>query len=325
MIRSILKWFSIVFVVLALLAGGLVANVVWFKPVTLNLFFERTFFRFALNSPQTLTSAGILDGLPFNVHQGRLDEVSVAHTEGLGQFAEDSLNTLRRFNRERYEGQQALSYDIFEWFLANQVDGNRWTWHQYPLHQMSGIHTQLPIFMSRAHPIRNKRDVDFYLQRLAGFPAAFAGTVERLRESERRGVIAPRFSIETTLASMRDFVGQPVSDNVLYTSLMERVEAIEHFPDERRASLSDELTETILNSVYPAFETLIAHKESQLARADSYDGVWRLPDGDEYYAWVARSQTTTDLTPAEIHDLGLVEVERIQAEMDDILCGQVYC
>ncbi len=81
MIRSILKWFSIVVVVLALLAGALVANVLWFKPVTLNLFFERTFMRFALDSPQTLTMVGVLDGLPIKFYQGKLDEVSVAQTE----------------------------------------------------------------------------------------------------------------------------------------------------------------------------------------------------------------------------------------------------
>ena len=325
MIRRTLKWFSITVVALALLAGALVANVVWFKPVTLNLFFERTFMRFALNSPQTLTMVGVLDALPFNFYQGRLDEVSVARTEQLEQFVEDSLATLRRYDRERYQGQQALSYDILEWFLATQVEGRRWTWHEYPLHQMFGIHTSLPNFMTQMHPVRNERDVDFYLQRLTGFPAAFAGMVERLEESERRGIIAPRFSVESTLSNMRSFIDQPVTENPLYVELLERVDAIEGFPAERRSRLPDELAETISRYVYPAYETLIAHQESLLERTHSNDGVWRLPDGDEYYAWAARMHTTTDYTPAEIHAMGLAEVERIGAEMDEILCGQGYC
>ena len=325
MIRSILKWFSIVFVVLALLAGALVANVVWFKPVTLNLFFERTFMRFALDSPQTLTSVGILESLPIKFYQGKLDEVSVARTEQLRQFAEDSLITLRRYNRDRYEGQQALSYDILEWYLASEAEGGRWEWHAYPLHQMFGIHTTLPNFMIQEHPVRNERDVDFYLQRLSGFPAAFEGMVELLEESERRGIIAPRFSIESTLASMRGFIDQPVSENPLYVELLERVDAIEGFPAERRSSLPEQLAETISNYVYPAYQTLIAHQESLLERAHSNDGVWRLPDGDEYYAWRVRSHTTTDYSPAEIHAMGVAEVARIDAEMDEILCGQGYC
>ncbi len=326
MIRSILKWFSIVVVVLALLAGALVANVLWFKPVTLNLFFERTFMRFALDSPQTLTMVGVLDGLPIKFYQGKLDEVSVAQTERLGQFVEDSLATLRRYDRERYEGQQALSYDILEWYLTNEVErGRRWAWHYFPLQQMYGVDSSLPRFMTQMHPIRNERDVDFYLQRLSAFPAAFSGTVERLQESERRGVLAPRFSVEMTLASMREFIAQPVTENPLYVELLNRVDAIENFPAQRRERLPDELAESIKTYVYPAYETLIAYQEGLLDRAHSNDGVWRLPEGDAYYAWQVRSHTTTDYSPAEIHAMGRAEVARIEAEMDEILCSEGYC
>ncbi len=325
MIKRVFKWLSLGAAALILLAGALLVNVVWFKPVTLNLFFERTFLQFGLNSPQALTMIGILDPLPVKFYQGELDEVSVARVESLNQWVDDSLTTLRRYDRGRYDGQKALSYDIFEWFLAEQVEGRRWTWHSFPVHQMFGIHTSLPNFMLQLHPIRNERDVDFYLQRLAGFPAAFAGTVELLEESERRGVVAPRFAIEKPLQSMEEFIAQPVTDNPLYVELLARVDALDDFPAARRARLPGELAEAISRHVYPAYETLIAYQSALLSRTHSNDGVWRLPDGEAYYAWAARWHTTTDYSPAQIHAIGLAEVARIEGEMDEILCAEGYC
>ncbi|MCA1778384.1 MAG: DUF885 family protein, partial [Xanthomonadaceae bacterium] len=180
MVRKILKWGSYSALFALLLAVALVANIMWFKPVTLNLFFERTFLQFGLDSPQALTMIGILDGLPVKFYQGKLDEVSVERSEEINQWLEDSLKTLHRYDRADYEGQKALSYDIFEWFLQKQVDGQRWAWHGFPVNQMFGIHTSLPDFMLQMHPIRDERDVDFYLQRLSQFPDAFGGTVDVL-------------------------------------------------------------------------------------------------------------------------------------------------
>lgn len=325
MVRRTFKWLAIGFLALILLAGALVVNVIWFKPVTLNLYFERTFLQFGLDSPQALTMLGILDALPVKFYQGKLDEVSVARTESLNEWMSDSLAMLHRYDRGRYEGQKALSYDIFDWFLSRQVEGASWTWHNYPVHQMFGIHTGLPNFMLQLHPIRNEHDVDFYLERLGRFPDAFGGTVEVLREHERRGVVAPRFAVEKTLESMRDFIDQPVTENPLYVELLAKVDELEDFSEQRRARLPEELASVIGDSVYPAFETLIAYQDTLLVSATSNDGVWRLPDGDAYYAWAARWHTTTDYTPDQIHQIGLAEVERIESEMDAILCRQGFC
>ena len=72
----------------------------------------------------------------------------------------------------------------------------------------------------------------------------------------------------------------------------------------------------------PAYRKLIAFFEGQLSRSTTDDGVWKLPDGDAYYAYRLRSETTTRMTPQEVHDLGLSEVARIEAEMTAILAAQ---
>ena len=325
MIKRILKWLGIAGLVAFILASALAVNVIWFKPVSLNLFFERTFLQFGLRSPQALTVIGIFDRLPVKFYQGRLDEVSVARTEEMNQWVRDSLGTLRRYDRDRYDGQKGLSYDIFEWFLEAQVEGQQWTWHSYPVNQMFGIHTMLPDFMLQLHPIRNERDVGFYLERLEQFPDAFGGTVEVLHERERRGIQPPRFAVEKPLESMREFIDRPATENPLYVELLEKVDALADFPAARRERLPAELALVIEDRVYPAYRMLIDYYDSLLPDAVSNDGVWRLPDGDEYYAWTVAWHTTTDYSPGEIHQIGLREVARIEAEMDASLCAEGYC
>lgn len=325
MIKRILKWFGLGLAAVVILAAALAVNVIWFKPVTINLFFERAFLEFGLRSPQVLTMIGIFDRLPVKFYQGKLDEVSVARTEEMNRWVEDNHKTLRRYNRQRLDGQKALSYDIFDWFLDNQVQGHRWTWHSFPVNQMFGIHSNLPDFMLQLHPVREERDVDFYLSRLAQFPDAFGGTVEILRERERRGVLPPRFAVEKSLEAMREFIAVPPADNPLVVEMLARVDDLDDFPAPRRAGLEAELTSAVAEHVYPAYAQLIAWQESILPVATSNEGVWRLPDGDEYYAWTVRAHTTTGYTPAEIHAMGLAEVARIEAEMDAILCGAGRC
>ncbi|MDT8410227.1 MAG: DUF885 domain-containing protein [Wenzhouxiangellaceae bacterium] len=325
MIRKILKWTGYSALVAFLLVSAFAINVIWFKPVTLNLFFERTFLQFGLNSPQALTMIGILDGFPIKFYQGKLDEVSVARVEEMNDWVGDSLETLHRYDREDYEGQKALSYDIFEWFLEKQVEGERWTWHGFPVNQMFGIHTSLPNFMLQMHPVKNERDVDFYLERLTQFPDAFGGMVDVLYEHDRHGVVPPRFAVEKPLAAMRAFIDQAPNENPLHVELLKKVDAIDDFPAGRREQLPAELSAAIEAHVYPAYATLIDYYESLLNDAKSNDGVWRLPDGDEYYAYQVGLHTTTDFSPEQVHQIGLSEVNRIESEMDAILCRQGYC
>ncbi len=325
MIRRILKWFALSGGVLIGLLGLFVVHTLWFKPVTLNLFLDREVLRLVTQSPQALTMIGVFDRLPVKFYQGKLDEISVARSMQVQQRLQQTRATLQRYDRARYDGQKALSYDIVDWALGHFADGERFAWHGFPVHQMSGIHTGLPNFMLELHPVRNARDIDFYLARLEQFPQAFSGTIELLRRHQQAGVIPPRFAVEKVLESMREFIDQPIEANPLHQRLLEKVDALDTFPAARRALLPQQLTAAIANHVYPAYREMIEYFEQLLPLADSNDGVWRLPDGDAYYAWQVRWHTTTDFSPAEIHAIGVSEVARVEAEMDLILCAEGWC
>jgi uncharacterized protein (DUF885 family) len=168
---------------------------------------------------------------------------------------------------------------------------------------------------------RHDRSALDYLARLAEFPRKFDQLIENLKLREAKGVIPPQFTVEKVLAQMRGFVAKPSQENTLYTRFRDKLDRI---PAARmdagtRERLLAQVDEAIRGSVQPAYRSLIGYMESLLPKAQGNHGAWHLPDGDAYYAWRVRQHTTTDMSPKELHELGLTEVARIGAEMAAIL------
>ena len=291
---------------------------------SLHGFFDRVAREQRASSPQAM-SAALLGTPDEERYLGGLDIPSVAATEAGLAMARRHRAELSGFDRESLDASDALSYDILAWQLDQRISGAAFQWHDFPVNQLMAIHNLLPGFMTAQHPLRNDRDVDFYLQRLGQFPAAFDGTIEVVAHRAERGLLPPRFALEKTIRDSRAFIDGPAADNPLVTELVARADRTGVLSAERRQGLETELAAAVERHVFPAYQALIDYLETLLPAATSNDGVWRMPQGEAFYRWVLRGHTTTDLGPEEIHQLGLSEVQRIEAEMDEILCGEGYC
>jgi uncharacterized protein (DUF885 family) len=130
--------------------------------------------------------------------------------------------------------------------------------------------------------------------------------------------------VEKVLAEMRAFVAAPPKANLLYTSFAEKLGKLpaDVIDPATCAALLAQAETAIGGHVYGAYGRWIAAYEALQAKTTGNDGVWSMPDGAAYYAWSARMHTSTDMTPAQIHQLGLEEVARIEAEMDAILAAE---
>ncbi|MFU8833003.1 MAG: DUF885 domain-containing protein [Wenzhouxiangella sp.] len=253
---------------------------------------------------------------------GRLDIPSVERSQAELTLAQQHRAQLAEFEDAELTAQNALSRDIMIWQLDQQIGGAEFAFHDFPVNQLMAIHNLLPGFMTAQHPLRNDLDVDFYIQRLSQFPDVFAGTVDVVAYRAERGLLPPRFAIEKTIRDSLAFIEGAAETNPLVTELGARAGVLS---PERRAGLEAELSVAVREYVVPAYGHLVSYLESLLDQAESNDGVWRMPDGDAFYRWVLRGHTTTELGPTEIHQLGLDEVERIENEMDRILCAEGYC
>jgi uncharacterized protein (DUF885 family) len=305
-------------------AGAFIVPTVWLKPWTIDHFYARTFGRFALRHPLLLTQLGLLDGTPFDGYNGALDDLSVEAQRKEARWAEHELATLRSFDRSRMGGDQRLSAEVLDWFMADQKEGNRFLFYDYPVNQLFGVQSTLPSFMIGTHPLVRPRDADHYIQRVSRFGVAMDQIVEGLKLREKMGVVPPRFVLVKVLTEMRGFTGTPPDRNPMYVHFQESLPKIKGLDETKRKALLERLETQIRTTVDPAYTRLIeecAHLES-VATTD--DGVWKLPHGDEYYAHCLRSHTTTSLSADSIHALGLREVARVQAEMREILAEHGY-
>ena len=321
--RKLLKWLVRLILVVVVVAGIAFVHVWYFKPYKIDWFYARVFGQFALQSPQMLSSMRILPPWA-DFYSSKLDDASPAHADRMAAMVKADLDMLHRYDRDGLDEEGKLSYDALEFFLADQVEGDRFRYHDFPVNQMFGVQSGQPNFMAQTHQVNNAADAENYISRLDQFPLNFSQVIEGLKLREDKGVIPPKFTVDKVLEQMNGFIGVPAEQNMLYTSFGEKLDKIDAnaMDTATREDLKARVKASIEASVYPAFRDLIAYFTTLQAKATQNQGAWSLPDGDAYYAWCVRSHTTTDMTPEQVHELGLAEVARISAEMDAILREQ---
>lgn len=310
--------------VLLCIAAGAVffLNAWYFKPWSINVFFEKVFIAQALKEPELLTQLRILEGLGLHGHNARVTDASPAHDQQVAAWLHASSDMQHRYDRADLKPSQKLSYDILDWFLKDSIEGERWQHHDYPVNQLTGAQSDLPDLMTTTQQVNNAVDARDYVARLNQFGVKFDGVLESLKLREAKGVLPPRFVVDKTLAQMQGFAGAKAEDNILYKSLETKLGAIKDLPAPQREQLLADAKQAIAQAVVPAYQRLIAYFQRLQGKVTENNGVWSLPQGDEYYAYQVRHHTTADLTPEQIHQLGLSEVARIGQEMDTILRDQ---
>ena len=316
----LVRWLLLVAFVLA---SALALHTVYGKPLRIGWFYERVFIEYAAGDPELLSSLGIVP--PWLDWFGDdLTDRSLAHEARMQAKLRDDIATLRRYDRAALDEGAQLSYDVLDYFLSIQAEGERFSRHNYPLNQLFGIQNNFPTFMATQHPLRSAGDAENYVARLGKVPVMADQVMEGLRAREAAGILPPTFVVEKVLAEMRAFTALPARQNILYTALAEKLGKLPAggLDDDDRAALLAQAEAAITGQVYPAYGQFIAYYGGLLAKTTGNHGVWALPDGAAFYAWSARQHTSTDMTPAQIHQLGLDEVARIELEMHAILVAQ---
>lgn len=187
-----------------------------------------------------------------------------------------------------------------------------WRNGPYVVAQNMGSYLDTPKFLEGDHPIKTAADADAYLARLAAWPKQLDGETARLKIDRGRGVIAPDFILDKTLAAMTLTRNEPPAQMVVVTALARKAAGI---PGDWAARAERIITSGVL----PALDRQIAELKVHRGRAKSDAGAWKLPQGDAYYAWALRAATTTQMTPDEVHADGLRQHADYHRQMDTIL------
>ena len=324
MFRRILKWTLRIVALLVIVLAIFLVNLIWFRPWSLNLFYEKVFAQVLFEEPELLSSLGLVERFGITGHNGKLGDASSAHQQRYFDRARKNLEDLHAYPLEKQNESQKLSTHILEWYISREIEGEKYQWHNYPVNQLFGVQNEFPSFMANTHRLLAPRDCEYYRQRLNAVGTKFDQLLESLKAREQKGILPPRFVVEKVLGEMNNFTAQPASENILATSFKTRVAKIDGMTDEQRAAFQKKIETAITDRVYPAYHKLIDYFTALLPKTTTDDGVWKLPDGDAFYAYALRKNTTTTLKPEEVHDLGLREVARIEGEMRTLLDANGY-
>ena len=189
----------------------------------------------------------------------------------------------------------------------------------YVVIQNVGAYIDTPQFLETDHPIENRSDAEAYLSRLAQFPRQLDGELERLRSARAQGVVPPSFLLDKALNQLGIAVQNARGDSSLVQSIEQRTK--EKGIEGRWGAQARQI---VTSDVVPALERQIEELKAERAVAKDIAGVWALPHGPEYYRWALKASTTTNLTPDEVHRLGLDQLKTLHARMDPILKSLGY-
>ncbi len=294
----------------------------WFYPVTVNNAVNKFTAEFAMETPELLTGLGMIDNTPLDFHSGKLSDYTKAQDDENIARLKRARAMMNRFDPEKLKGQDKLSWEISTWFLDDIIAQSEFEYSGYRVNQISGPTVDLPQFLTDAHVIKNEKSVKRYLSRINEFGRALRETKARVEDDRAHGVTPPDFIIAKAIVVMRTFIEGGAGKNPLVTTLPAKLDKIEGLSAEAKADYIAAATKAVNDDVIPGYQAMIALFE-ELAETATHDaGIWRLPDGDKIYAAALHSNTTTDMTADEIHDIGLSEVARIEQEMDAILVSQ---
>ena len=189
-----------------------------------------------------------------------------------------------------------------------------WRNAPYVVIQNVGAYIDTPQFLDTDHPIEDRNDAEAYLSRLSQYPAVLDGELGRMRSARAMGLVPPTFLIDKAIAQLGIAIANTQKGGTIVDSLVRRTRSknVTGNWDSRARKIAT-------GEVVPALQRQLDELEAERANATDIPGMWSRPHGDEYYRWALKASTTTSLSPDEVHQMGLDQLQELQGRMDPIL------
>jgi uncharacterized protein (DUF885 family) len=278
--------------------------------------------------PESATMLGIDNGTRAEL-KSKLTDRSAAGQQAIAGRVAQRVARLKAIDPKSLDDATRIDVDVTRTAHEIALEGfafpygdvallnSNWSWRNAPyvVAQNTGAFLEIPGLLDEQHTVNTLEDADAYLARLEAYAGQIDGETARLKSAAAIGVYAPNFLLDKTLAQLRVARAGDIALWPLVQALARRTKRMAGRIAENAATVA---REKIAPALDRQIEELVAHR----ARATSDAGVWKLPRGDEYYAWTLRAGTTTDMTPDEIHARGREELRELQSRMDGILRAQ---
>jgi uncharacterized protein (DUF885 family) len=287
-----------------------------------------------VDSPELATQAGVSEETAGGPYANRLDDRSTLALEARRSAAIRRYAELRALDTSRLSAEDAFTYAVLREQFGAAAEGAVFDYgdfsplggvRPYVLNQLDSAFLTLPSFLDERHPIANEADAEAYLARLRAVADAIDQETARARADAERGVRPPIFIIDRTLAQLQAVLDQPpiaqpyvviLQRKLDALALTERDEARRGAVVQRNLALLARAEAIVRDHVLPAHQRAAAFLRADRVNAGDAVSVARLPQGEAFYAAALQIETTTSLTPEQIHAIGIQRVSALTTQLD---------
>jgi len=263
-----------------------------------------------LNYPEFATFLGDPRG------QDRWSDQSEAITRQREKDDKTLLAALDNIDREALSATEQVNYDLLYNSQKRDIEGQQFPGEFMPLNQMSGVQQDIARMMTMTQP-KNAADYSNMIARLEKVPEVIDQTIAWMRKGMEAGITPPAITLRDVPQQIRNQLVDEADKSPMLGAFQKFPASVDSLQQE---SLKKQAAEAFSEKIAPAFEKLLAFVENEYIPAARDTIAMRdLPNGEAWYAYNVKQRTTTDLTPEQIHEIGLSEVKRIRAEMEDVI------
>ncbi|MGQ0836474.1 MAG: DUF885 domain-containing protein [Gammaproteobacteria bacterium] len=279
--------------------------------------------------PEFATSLAVSQEIAGGKYSDRLSDLSREGIDRKSKLTRDMRAELGRIDRAKLSSADAVTYDVVAAYLDHVIAGQKFGFGSYGLFspspyvvtQIDGAFARIPDFLDSQHQVKSAQDAADYVSRLRAYATMLDQETARIRADAAKGIVPPDFVIDGAVKQLKGFAATAPADTVLVQALKKKVAAAQ-LEAAKQKELVAGAEAAVKDLVLPAYQRQIAELQAIRPDATHDAGVWRLPNGAEYYAIALRNWNTTDLTPDQIHEMGLRLIEQLDKEMDAILDAQ---
>ena len=282
-------------------------------------YFEDFANRWVRMNPELATATRYFSGPEQDALERQLTPQTRAWRLKRVALAQQGLAGLKKFDLNSLTQTQRVSAQLMQWQLQAVVNESKYWDYYFPLEQFQGANVQLVEALTLRHPMVTAHDAENFVVRAKQIAPRMEEALAESRRLVGKRLLPPRFILQATVSSMHTFADVPAEQNPLVVVFAQKAANIKDLSADKRTSLQAQLTRTVSDSVYPSWRRGIALLDAALPQSTDDAGVWRFANGDAIYKEALARFTTTDLSAEQIHQVGLQQVARIEARMDEIL------
>jgi uncharacterized protein (DUF885 family) len=245
-------------------------------------------------------------------------EMTDSYRKKQAEFFEKYENELAKVNSEKLSAEELNSYEIIKWEVEVGKEILKQPTNLMPIQQFWGTHLTMAQYASgsAAQPFKTEKDYKNFLKRMDLYAVWIDSAIVYMKKGIEKGMVLPKSLTVKVIPQFEEIITPKLEDNIFYSTLKTFPT---DFTEAQKSNLTKEYTAVINEKLMPQYQKMIAFlKTEYLPASRKTSGIGSIPNGKEIYKAYVKQWTTTDKSPEEIHEIGLKEVARLNAEMEKV-------